>query len=86
MESNKKQKNSPTKTKRKDFLWIQIRELPYFRGLLRAVEAKFYQDIPIERPVLDLGCGDGHFASRTFDFPIDAGIDPWVGPDRKSVV
>ncbi|GAP40834.1 ubiquinone/menaquinone biosynthesis C-methylase UbiE [Flexilinea flocculi] len=84
MESNKKQKNSPTKTKRKDFLRIQIRELPYFRGLLRAVEAKFYQDIPIERPVLDLGCGDGHFASRTFDFPIDAGIDPWVGPLKEA--
>jgi SAM-dependent methyltransferase len=64
----------------KDFLWQQIREMPYFRGLLRAVEAKFYQDIPLIGPILDLGCGDGHFASVTFPEPIDVGIDPWVGP------
>ncbi len=75
----------PTKsTEKKDFLWIQIRELPYFRGLLRAVEAKFYQDLTIEAPVLDLGCGDGHFASRTFDFKIDVGIDPWSGPLQEA--
>ena len=68
----------------KDYLWIQIKELPYFRGLLRAVEAKFYQDLPMPGPILDLGCGDGHFASRTFDFQIDAGIDPWYGPLKEA--
>lgn len=64
----------------KDFLWLQILEMPYFRGLLRAVEARFYQDIHLPEPILDLGCGDGHFASITFGKKIDVGIDPWSGP------
>ncbi len=64
----------------KDFLWLNIRELPYFRGLLRAVEARFYQDFDIVSPALDLGCGDGHFASITFDRPLDVGLDPWMQP------
>jgi SAM-dependent methyltransferase len=37
-------------------------------------------DLPLPRPVLDLGCGDGHFASVVFDEPLDAGFDPWWGP------
>ena len=63
MESNS---TNVTTIKDSDFLWTQISELPYFRGLLRAVEAKFYQDLTLKRPVLDVGCGDGHFAARTF--------------------
>jgi SAM-dependent methyltransferase len=69
----------------KDYLWLNLRDLPYFRGVLRAVEARFYQDFPLAGPVLDLGCGDGDFASITFDEPLDVGIDPWVGPVRKAV-
>ena len=71
-----------------DILWKQLKELPAFRGLLRAVEARFYvyespvsrNGLPLPRPVLDVGCGDGHFASVTFDQPLDAGLDPWWGP------
>lgn len=60
-----------------DFLWPHLRELPAFRGLLRAVEARFYQDLlPLDEPVLDVGCGDGHFASIAFPRPLEAGIDP----------
>lgn len=68
--------------KSKDFLWLHLRDLPYFRAMLRAVEAGFYQDFDLPRPVLDVGCGDGHFASVTFDLPLDVGIDPWGGPIR----
>jgi SAM-dependent methyltransferase len=68
----------------KDYLWLHLRDLPYFRGLLRAVEARFYQDIPLAGPVLDLGCGDGHFATIAFDQPLDVGIDPWAGPVRQA--
>ncbi|MHC1784477.1 MAG: methyltransferase domain-containing protein [Anaerolineaceae bacterium] len=68
----------------KDYLWENISKLPYFRGLLRAVEARFYQDIDLPGPILDMGCGDGDFASMTFDWPLDAGIDPWTGPVRKA--
>lgn len=71
---------SMKENKKKDFLWHQIKEMPYFRGLLRAVEARFYQDISLENPILDLGCGDGHFASIAFSEPLDVGVDPWKGP------
>lgn len=67
-----------------DFLFPQIRDLPYFRGLLRAVEARFYQQIDLPTPILDVGCGDGHFAFRAFDHPIDVGIDPWGPPIREA--
>jgi len=63
-----------------DLLWKHLRELPAFRALLRAVEASFYADLPLERPILDLGCGDGHFASLALPGPVDAGFDPWEVP------
>jgi len=64
----------------KDYLTLHLQELPYFRALLRAVEARFYEDMTLPAPVLDLGCGDGHFASRAFEEPLDMGLDPWWGP------
>ena len=68
----------------KDFLWLNIRDLPYFRSLLRAVEAQFYQEIELAVPILDVGCGEGHFASLTFNRKIDVGIDPWHGPIHEA--
>lgn len=68
----------------KDFLALHLRDLPYFRALLRAVEARFYEDISLPGPVLDLGCGDGHFASLAFDQPIEMGLDPWWGPIQEA--
>jgi SAM-dependent methyltransferase len=67
-----------------DLLWRNLKELPAFRGLLRAVEARFYQDIPLPEPVLDLGCGDAHFASVAFHKPLTAGVDPWTPPLREA--
>jgi SAM-dependent methyltransferase len=68
----------------KDFLFLHLRDLPYFRALLRAVEAQFYQSIDLPAPTLDLGCGDGHFASLAFDRRLDAGLDPWMDSLRES--
>ena len=68
----------------KDYLWLNLRDLPYFRSLLRAVEARFYQDFELCSPILDIGCGDGHFASIAFDQPIDVGLDPWGDPIREA--
>lgn len=59
-----------------DLLWRHIRDLPYFRSLLRTVEAQFYWDIPLPSPTLDIGCGEGHFAGLAFDRKIDMGLDP----------
>ncbi len=61
-----------------------LRDLPYFRAMLRAVEDKFYQDISLAAPVLDMGCGDGHFASVAFRQHLDVGIDPWVAPLKEA--
>jgi SAM-dependent methyltransferase len=68
----------------KDFLYLHTRDLPYFRGLLRAVESRFYQDLDIPAPTLDLGCGDGHFAQITFDRKLEVGLDPWTGPIHEA--
>lgn len=62
----------------------QLRDLPAFRAFLRAVEARFYEEIELPRPVLDLGCGDGHFASAAFTQPLDVGFDPWWGPLQEA--
>ncbi|MFC1879252.1 class I SAM-dependent methyltransferase [Chloroflexota bacterium] len=68
----------------KDYLWLHLRELPYFRSLLRAIEARFYRDFELPGPVLDIGCGDGHFTSVTFEAPLDVGLDPWTEPIRQA--
>jgi len=68
----------------KDYLWLQLRDMPYFRALLRAVEARVYQGFDFESPILDLGCGDGHFATVAFDQPIQVGLDPWTGPVHQA--
>lgn len=69
---------------KKDFLYTQLQELPYFRALLRAVEASYYEDFELPAPVLDIGCGDGHFASLVFDHKIDVGLDPWHAPIQEA--
>ncbi|MEK6221550.1 MAG: methyltransferase domain-containing protein, partial [Chloroflexota bacterium] len=68
----------------RNYLWLHLQTLPYFRSLLRAVEAHYYQDLPLAEPIYDLGCGDGHFASLTFDHKIDIGLDPWEDQIREA--
>jgi SAM-dependent methyltransferase len=67
-----------------DLLWRHLKSVPAFRALLRAVEARFYRNIELPSPILDLGCGDGHFAQMTFNSPLCAGVDPWWGPLQKA--
>ncbi|MCP4363138.1 MAG: methyltransferase domain-containing protein [Chloroflexi bacterium] len=67
-----------------DLLWRQLKTIPAFRALLRAVESRFYFSVDLPAPTLDVGCGDGHFSQMTFAQPIDAGIDPWWNPLKKS--
>ena len=37
------------------------------RAVLRAVECRFMARVPLTAPVLDIGCGDGHFASIAYE-------------------
>lgn len=65
-------------------LWRHLMDLPYFRAMVRAVEDSFYQGLDLPAPVLDLGSGDGHFASAAFAHPLDVGLDPWWQPLYES--
>ncbi|MBM3127263.1 MAG: class I SAM-dependent methyltransferase [Chloroflexi bacterium] len=60
----------------RDYLVEHLVAIPSFRALLRAIEARKIAALDLPRPILDLGCGDGHFAQATFTAPLDAGIDP----------
>ena len=68
----------------KDFLFLHLCDLPYFRALVRCVEAAYFQTFNLPAPILDVGCDDGHFASLTFDRKIDVGLDPWTGPIHEA--
>jgi SAM-dependent methyltransferase len=68
----------------KDYLWLNLRDLPYFRAMLRAVEAQFYQEFELPTPTLDLGCGDGHFATIAFERKLEVGLGPWAAPIRQA--
>lgn len=48
-------------------------------ALWRAIELRVAAEEQYERPLLDLGCGDGLIAEILFgpENPVDAGIDPW---------
>lgn len=62
---------------RRDYLREHLREVPAFRALVRSVECRLFEQAGVlAAPVLDVGCGDGHFASLAFDRPLYAGIDP----------
>jgi SAM-dependent methyltransferase len=76
-----------TKTKSSsspDLLWLHLKDLPAFRALLRATEACFYMSLPFPEPVLDLGCGDGHFGAVALPRPPDVGLDPDARPLREA--
>ena len=67
---------------------MHLRDLPYFRAMLRAVEAEYYQNADLPGPTLDLGCGDGHFASLVFasalNRKLEVGLDPWGPPIQEA--
>jgi SAM-dependent methyltransferase len=59
-------------------LFLEAYPLAPSLALWRAVEACSLSDIALAPPVLDLGCGDGSFFSRTFGYEIEAGCDPVI--------
>ena len=71
-------------TTQDDLLWRQLKTIPAFRAILRAVEARFYFAVDLPEPTLDVGCGDGHFSQMVFNHKLSAGIDPWWNPLKKA--
>jgi len=59
-----------------EILWRHLQDVPYFRAILRSVEACFVRRLALPEPMLDVGSGDGHFASVAFDRPVAVGLDP----------
>ena len=60
----------------KDFLRNYIGVAPLALAIERSIECEILSRLPFERPVLDVGCGDGIFAKVLFAEKIDTGIDP----------
>jgi SAM-dependent methyltransferase len=52
-----------------------LRAAPISLALERAIEARWLGSLPISEPVLDVGCGDGLFAERTFLRTLAVGMD-----------
>lgn len=59
-------------------LFLEAYPLAPSLALWRAVEACLLSEIALVPPVLDLGCGDGSFFSRTFGYEIEAGCEPVI--------
>lgn len=62
-----------------------LRQAPLFAAIVRPVECQLITDSgPLEEPCLDLGCGDGLFASIAFQDPLSLGVDPDARAVRKA--
>jgi len=62
-------------TKVKEFLKIYLKTRPISHALWRSAEYQEIIKLDLKKPILDLGCGDGFFASILFGSKVDAGID-----------
>jgi len=58
-----------------DYLDDYLRIASISLALIRATECQMLSKMTFERPVLDLGCGDGLFAKTLFAGPVDCGVD-----------
>ena len=59
-----------------NILRAHLREMPLHRVIMRTIEARILSDVEFPRPILDIGCGDGHFGSIVFRGGADIGLDP----------
>ena len=61
---------------RRDFLFAYLDQAPTGLALMRAIECDLFARHGFERPILDIGCGDGTFARMLFNGVIvDAAVD-----------
>jgi SAM-dependent methyltransferase len=65
-------------------LRAHLRELPFHRAITRSIEARILADIAFPRPMLDIGSGDGHFASVAFPGGADIGLDPSLSDSSEA--
>ena len=58
------------------FLSNYVAQAPLALAFERSLECTLYPGLTFDRPILDLGCGEGLFAHILFAEKIDTGIDP----------
>lgn len=58
-----------------DHLERYLQAAPVSLSLERAIEARWVSSLPLAKPLLDLGCGDGLFAERVFRRVAGVGLD-----------
>jgi SAM-dependent methyltransferase len=58
-----------------DLFARHLARVPAFRALIRCLEGRLYSEYGLARPVLDIGCGDGHFSAVAFPGGLDVGLD-----------
>jgi SAM-dependent methyltransferase len=64
-----------SKSENKDFFRRCIEQLPLSLALIRSLECKQFDMFEYNRPILDLGCGDGLFSKILFSEKTDCGLD-----------
>ena len=60
---------------KKDYLKEYLTFAPVSLALVRAIECRCLSKLEFEHPILDVGCGDGLFASVFFKENVEQGID-----------
>jgi SAM-dependent methyltransferase len=58
-----------------DVFTRHLARVPVHRALIRALEHQLFCQEEAAHPLLDIGCGDGYFASLVFPEGIDCGVD-----------
>ena len=59
-----------------NFLYNYLLQAPVLLAIERTMECEILSKLEFNRPILDIGCGEGVFANILFDEKIDLGIDP----------
>ncbi len=59
----------------RNYFRAYLKEAPISQALWRGLECRHYKALPLHRPLLDIGTGDGTFAAIFFEGKVDAGID-----------
>ncbi|MET0385741.1 MAG: class I SAM-dependent methyltransferase [Polyangiales bacterium] len=64
-----------TQHPQRDYLTDYLAHAPAALALLRAVECRELAALRFDRPILDVGCGDGLFGRVFFESPVEVGFD-----------
>jgi len=65
----------PLHMSNRDYLRNYLAQAPLSLAFIRAIECRHLSGLDYQHPILDVGCGDGLFASILFREKIDVGID-----------